>query len=226
MGIYHIFQEIESEVFTQEKIKGKDFEDIFEQKLIAHGYKTVEFKIDKELKKLILSSDSPIRNTYDVFGYIREPFNSQSFPDYLIMEKSNIIPIELKTSEDGDKPMWNNSIPKQNAIYLYMAYSCIPSKREVLYFRGCDVVTKEASDIFKERLRQAQEQSKFNNDELQSLDSFNHGWDIYVRANYKQSKHKKDTSTSFTLHPNKQKNKDNVLEYLRNLESHKETMTM
>jgi hypothetical protein len=226
MGIYQIFQQIDKEVFSQDKIKGKDFEDIFEHKLISHGYSTIEFKIDKDLKKVILSSDSPIRNTSDLFGYIREPFNSQSFPDFLIVDKHNIIPIELKTAEDTDKPMWNNSIPKQNAIYLFMAYSCVPSKREVLYFRGCDVITKEASEVLKERLRQAQEQSKFTNDELSSLDLYNHGWNIYVRTNYQQSKHTNDTSTSFTLHPNKDKNKQNVLEYLRNLESQEITATM
>lgn len=217
MGIFQIFSTIDKENFNQGIIEGKDFEDIFEKKLIEHGYSTVEFTIDKELKKIILSSETIIENNTDLFGYIREPFNSQSFPDFLIIEKTRIIPIELKTCKDGDKPMWNNSIPKQNAIYLFMAYSCIPSKREVLFFKGSDVITKEASDIFKERLRQAQEQAKFTSEELTSLDKYNHGWNIYVRANYQQSTHDSNTVPSFCLHPNKEENKRKVLEYLSNL---------
>ncbi len=217
MGIFQIFSIIDKEDFNQGIIEGKDFEDIFEKKLIEHDYSTVEFTIDKELKKIILSSETIIENNTDLFGYIREPFNSQSFPDFLIIEKTRIIPIELKTCKDGDKPMWNNSIPKQNAIYLFMAYSCIPSKREVLFFKGSDVITKEASDIFKERLRQAQEQAKFTSEELTSLDKYNHGWNIYVRANYQQSTHDSNTVPSFCLHPNKEENKRKVLEYLSNL---------
>lgn len=227
MSIYRIFQNLANEKFTECRIKGKDFENIFEQKLIEEGFKTVEFEIDKELKKVILSSDTQIPNHTDLIGYVREPFNSQSFPDFLVLNKSNIIPIELKTSEDTDKPMWNNSIPKQNAIYLFMAYSCIPEKREVLYFRGCDVITKEASDVLKQRLIQAQEQSKFTKDELSNLDVYNHGWDIYVRANYQQKVHiSNQTNTSFVNHPNKETNKRRVLEYLRSFDVEQALMTM
>jgi uncharacterized protein (UPF0248 family) len=226
MSIYRIIQNLANEKFAQCKIKGKDFEEIFEQKLIEEGFSTVEFEIDKELKKVILSSDTQIPNHTDLIGYVKEPFNSQSFPDFLVLNKSNIIPIELKTSEDTDKPMWNNSVPKQNAIYLFMAYSCVPEKREVLYFRGCDVITKEASDILKQRLIEAQEQSKFTKEELAKLDVYNHGWDIYVRANYQQKIHISDTNPSFVNHPNKEANKRKVLDYLRSFDIEKETITM
>ena len=56
MGIYQIFSTIDKEDFNQGIIEGKDFEDIFERKLIEHGYSTVEIVIDKELKKVILSN--------------------------------------------------------------------------------------------------------------------------------------------------------------------------
>lgn len=51
MGIYQIFSSIDKEDFNQGIIEGKDFEDIFERKLIEHGYSTVELVIDKELKE-------------------------------------------------------------------------------------------------------------------------------------------------------------------------------
>lgn len=227
MSIYDVFNSLNKEKFTQIHISGKEFEDIFEEKLNAQGYKSIKLHIDKELKKVIMSSDAPIKNESDLIGYIKEPFNSQSFPDFLIIEKSHIIPIELKTSDDSDKPMWNNSLPKQNAIYVFMAYSCKPELREVVFFRGCDVITKEATDVFKSRLKEAQEQSKFENQELTSLDSFNHGWDIYVRANFQQKRHDVDnTYTSFVKHPNKELNKQKVLQYLRSLESQENTATM
>lgn len=185
--------------------------------MIEDGFSVVEVEIDKELKKIILSSEVQIKNVFDTNGYMREPFNSQSFPDFLVFENDWIVPIELKTAEDNDKPMWNNSIPKQSAIYVFMAFSNIPHKREILYFKGSDVITANASRVFKERLLEAQDQSKFSKEELVHLDTYNHGWNIYVRSNYQQSKHTAGTVTSFVDHPNKEENKKKVIKYLENL---------
>jgi hypothetical protein len=217
MGLLNVFKKIENQTFDQVKISGSDFEDIFEDILLDEGFSVIEVEIDKELKKIILSSEVQIKNVFDAQGYIREPFNSQSFPDFLIFENDWIVPIELKTSEDSDKPMWNNSIPKQSAIYVFMAFSNIPDKREILFFKGSDVITAEASKTFKERLVEAQQQSKFSKEELVHLDTFNHGWNIYVRSNYQQSKHTAGTVTSFVDHPNKEENKKKVIKYLESI---------
>lgn len=217
MGLIEIFKTIDKEVFTQSEISGSDFEDIFEQKLIDEGYLVVNIEIDKSLKKLILSSNNILTNSFNQIGYVREPFNTQSFPDYLVLEQNYIIPIELKTSKDTDKPMWNNSIPKQEAIYVFMAYANVPKKREVLFFKGSDVITKEATDTLMARLIEAQQASKFTKEELDDLDIYGHGWNIYVRSNFQQSKHTSETVTSFVDHPNKELNKQKVIIYLETL---------
>lgn len=226
MGIYRIFQNLANEKFSQSQISGTDFEDIFEQKLIDEGYPKLSFKIDTSDKEKILSSESTILNQSVHFGYFRNPFGTQSPPDFLVYDKKVVLPIDLKTS-NKDTPMWNNSLPKQLAIYVYMGHSFTSSIREIVYFRGCDVITKEASDIFKQRIILAQEESKFAREELANLDTFNHGWNIYIRGNYAQSLHvKSQTFTSFLNHPNKELNKAKVLEYLKSFEPEDESAKM
>jgi len=217
MRLIEIFEDIDKEVFSQTQIEAREFEDIFEDKLRAVGYSPLSYDFPRSLKDQIVLSESELPNTTGLHGYIREPFNSQSPPDFLIFEKHNLISLDLKSSKDTGSPMWNNSIPKQATIYLMMGYSCKPDFREVVFFKGSDVITKDATKVLQKRLKDAQDQSKFTKEELAGLDIFNHGWNIYVRANYHQSKHQNNPTFDFTRDPNKEVNKQKVLEYLNKL---------
>lgn len=217
MRLIEIFESIDKEVFSQPVIEARDFEDIFESKLQSKGYSPLSYNFPKSLKDQIVCSEIEIPNNTGLHGYIREPFNSQSPPDFLIFEEHNLISLDLKTSKDTGSPMWNNSIPKQATIYVLMGYSCKSDFREVVFFKGSDVITKDATEVLQRRLKEAQEQSKFSKEELAGLDFYNHGWNIYVRANYHQSKHQNNPEFDFTRHSNKELNKQKVLEYLTKL---------
>lgn len=197
--------------------KGQDFEDFFETQLQNSGYEPIEINISKESKNKILSCDDLIINPTGLTGYKREPFGSQSFPDFLLLEKNYILSIELKSSQKTDKPMWNNSLPKQHGIYIFMAYSDQPSRQETLLFLGKDVITAHATNILKSKMKAIQEASKFTKEELAILDVFNYGWEPYVRANYQQSIHNTSTVPSFVNNPNKNRNNQNVIDYLKQM---------
>jgi len=203
--------------FSQINMSGKDFENCFEQELILNGLEKVNFSFDKEMKKTIMSSDTLIPNTFNVYGYIREPFNTQSFPDFVIFDKHYLIPIEIKSSKDSDKPMWNNSLPKQYATYIFMAYAENLALREIVYFMGKDVITKEATVIFANKMKEVQKAGKFSKEELDVFDQYKYGWDTYVRVNYQQSIHSSNTYPSFVNNPNKIQNNQNVIRYLKSL---------
>jgi hypothetical protein len=203
--------------FSQIKMSGKDFEDCFEQELILNGIQKINFSFDKEIKKTIMASDTLIPNTFNLYGYVREPFNTQSFPDFIVFDKNYLIPIEIKSSKDTDKPMWNNSLPKQYATYIFMAYAENLPLREVVYFMGKDVITKDCSDIFATKMKEVQKAAKLSKEELSLLDKHKYGWNTYVRVNYQQSIHALDTCPSFVNNPNKLANNQNVIRYLKSL---------
>lgn len=197
--------------------KGYDFEDYFESQLIKFNYESLNVNISKELKAKILNCDDVIYNETGLIGYKKEPFGSQSFPDFLLFEKNNILSLELKTSQKTDKPMWNNSLPRQHGIYIFMAYSDQPERTETLMFLGKDVITQNATNVLKNKMKAIQEASKFTKEELAALDFYNYGWDSYVRANYQQSIHCSSTIPSFVDNPNKNKNNRNVIDYLKQM---------
>ena len=203
--------------FLQTKMSGKDFEDCFEQELILNGLEKINFSFDREMKKTIMSSDTLIPNTFNLYGYVREPFNTQSFPDFIIFDKNYLIPIEIKSSKDKDKPMWNNSLPKQFATYIFMAYAENLSLREIVYFMGKDVITKDCSELFAYKMKEVQKAAKLSKEELSILDKHKFGWGPYVRVNYQQSIHALDTCPSFVDNPNKVVNNQNVIRYLKSL---------
>jgi hypothetical protein len=197
--------------------KGQDFENYFETLLINSGYESLNIDISKESKNKLLSCDDIFENKTGLTGYIREPFGSQSFPDFLLLEQNYIFSLELKSSQNTDKPMWNNSLPKQHGIYIFMAHSDQPSRQETLLFLGRDVITAHATNVLKSKMKAVQEASKFTKEELAILDVFNYGWEPYVRANYQQSIHNSSTIPSFVNNLNKDRNNRNVIEYLKQL---------
>jgi hypothetical protein len=194
--------------------QGKEFEDYFETILINSGYESVVIDISKESKNKLLNCDDIFENKTGLTGYMREPFGSQSFPDFILLEQNYVFSLELKSSKN-DKPMWNNSLPKQHGIYVFMAYSEQPSRQETLLFLGKDVITSHATNVLKSKMKAIQEASKFTKEELAILDVYNYGWEPYVRANYQQSIHNSSTIPSFVNNPNKDRNNRNVIEYLK-----------
>lgn len=200
--------------YTQNTISSEEFERLFEQELIKQGYQSLDKSLAKPFKKMILASEEPIANTTGICGYIDQPFNTQSFPDFLIFEEKQIFPIECKSSNKNDIPVWNNSLPKQYAIYLMMAFSNKVNLRETLCFKGNDVITLDLQKELENELKLSQNSINEKQKTLRKLDIYEHGWTAYVRANYRQKILSELTVMSFTKHPNKQTNINKVINYL------------
>lgn len=89
-----------------------------------------------------------------IYIYIYQPFGSQNFPDFLILTKNWLIPIETKFStkkrsnnslnKQNDRnsklnvlPKWNSNIPKANTIYLFA------NNEYLTFFVGNDYLSTE-----------------------------------------------------------------------------------
>ncbi|MGL6097997.1 MAG: hypothetical protein ACRC0G_00090, partial [Fusobacteriaceae bacterium] len=135
--------------------------------------------------------------------FICQPFGSQSYPDILIFKNNRIIPLEIKFSATNSKPMWNNSLPRQSGYYI-MALS-----KEFTFIKGSQVITKEMETKLKTMGKICQEISKTEN--VSDMDMFKHGWDLYIRVNFQQTKNSHDVITSFLTHPNRNVNHNNAI---------------
>lgn len=52
-----------------------------------------------------------------------QPFGSQQYPDFLLMNDEYIVPLEIKYStKKGSKPTWNSGLPRSGGFYIFGSY--------------------------------------------------------------------------------------------------------
>ncbi|MEG3826340.1 hypothetical protein [Mesomycoplasma ovipneumoniae] len=167
---------------SQNGNKGEEFENLIEAKLQKSGalktgfdkLKPVEYIVElfsinhdeykknfNTIKNKILNKNSseivsnPFKNinANNTYAYIKQPYGSQNFPDFLILTNKYVFPLEIKFSTKATKtglPKWNSNIPKSNAIYVYAN----AEKQKPLIFLGDDFLGQETrillNDFFEE----------------------------------------------------------------------------
>jgi len=106
---------------------------------------------------------------------IRQPNNTQQWPDILIVYRKRGISIEIKSSKH-DQIVWNSGLPRKNGIYIYNGLSGSENGVSTTYFLGQHVLDdKEQTALHKSRTA-CHEVSKAYNDLL--VDS---KWSLYAR---------------------------------------------
>ncbi len=134
---------------------GDEFEKLLQDELYILGYnnlgkkaliniiKKVEFNSLKE-KILNKFSDEYIENTFStdviINKLVYQPFGANNYPDFLIITKTHIIPLEIKYSKKSNEPVWNSNMPKPNSFYIFGSHG----KQDVTFFRGRDVLDKDS----------------------------------------------------------------------------------
>jgi len=121
-------------------------------------YKT-KTKFNKITKKILKNwittgNDTELRDIAKdmVEGeYIAQPGGSQGSPDFLILDHGNrFIGIECKSGKDGLCPMWNDSVPGHNVIYVLSS----GKMDRTTIFLGPDVI----SDVEKQLMKLQEEE--------------------------------------------------------------------
>ena len=112
--------------------EGGQFEDRINAKLYKLGFsRIVREDIEEEgfklLKELVLEkeTDHNITNPFTYFSkqFIAQPYGSQNYPDFLILDGERVVSIEVKFSKGKQgKPVWNSGLPRPNGIYIFGAY--------------------------------------------------------------------------------------------------------
>lgn len=113
---------------------------------------------------------------------IRQPNNSQQWPDILIIYKSRGMSIEIKSSKH-DQVVWNSGLPRLNCIYIYNGSSNQPSSlSETTYFLGQHIISNMQREILYKAKDENHQISKGYNEQL-----INSGWSLYARPMFNYS---------------------------------------
>jgi len=93
------------------------FEDDFESKLFAEGFRKITLKESGLTTKDIDNRKTEIGHS-DNF-YIRNPKGGSKHPDFLVVENGKIFYIECKTAVKSRKPTWGSHFPRGQEIWIF-----------------------------------------------------------------------------------------------------------
>ncbi len=215
--------------FFLKSSNGVDFEDRFEEIIRKNGYTKLnceDYQVFlRTIKKSILNKrgSSFVKNEYDEDvilsnSFLRIPYGSQNYPDFLIITKKYLIPIEIKYSRGKSiSPMWNSNLPKVNGIYLFGSYG----RKDITFFAGSLVIRpEERNDMldFFTSLKKLEKEFKVDRMKKKYKENYSRGRGFipYVRVAFQHNKELGE-SNFFEAHDRKAIEKE-TLNILSNLE--------
>ena len=148
------------------------------------------------------------------FGYRQhfmfQPYGTQQYPDYLILDGDALHSIEVKYSaKDGRKPMWNSGPPRPNGIYIFGSYN----KGDLTYFVGRDVIDPELARLMHDWDEVRQVVTNFNRRHMATQE---YGFNLYARKAFDQNKvTNPDAVTDFLSNPKRSQLENEVISHLR-----------
>ena len=174
---------------------GREFEDrimnYLKSELPFTRYMPDESEHIAAIKEIVLKVEdaSFIKNTSSIKnGFVYQPYNTQSYPDFLIFEGNYILPVEIKFSTDTKKgavknaPVWNSGLPRLNGIYIY---GSLPRK-SIAIFYGADVITIEERKKLLNFFNNLTEQQDIFN--ARNMSQQEYGFAAYSRTAFQQQK--------------------------------------
>lgn len=143
-------------------------------------------------------------------SYITQPAGSQGFPDVLVRDfDGRFIAFECKSSKGGASPMWNDSLPKPNAIYILNS----GKYNETTMFLGRDVITPEEQTLMNEQEKLIEQIVNQYKEKLAKMDKFNRGWLQKSRRQHFQ--YGGNQKVDYFKHIDRKKCEKNVLDFVK-----------
>ncbi len=197
--------------------KGGDFEERIKVKLDRIGYNRIQpqdlddgerkaLKGGVEMDSLAFANPASYRK-----HYLKEPYGSQQYPDFLVLDGDRVVLIEVKFSKKRQgHPMWNGGLPRQGGLYIFAAYE----RRDAPFFLGRDVVLPEEASKLHEFFKKLTVLQEAFNQELMTGQRY--GFCVYSRKAFDQrKKHNPDAVLDFFENPDRLNLEDSALTFLR-----------
>lgn len=144
-------------------------------------------------------------------AFIVQPGGSQHFPDILVKDfDGRFILIECKSTSDSTYPVWNDNVPRKNAIYVYSS----KKTNETTVFQGKDVISQLVYDLMSQHQAELREIDQKYKKMYQEADVFGRGWQKRVRPQNMQLGGR--NITNWFDHHNRKQCEENVLRFSLN----------
>jgi hypothetical protein len=143
-------------------------------------------------------------------SYILQPAGTQGFPDVLVKDYGGrLVAVEAKSGKDGTTPMWNDNVPKPDAIYALSS----GKRDETTIFMGRDVINQATYDIMAQQEAEIAKVVKKYHAKLTEADEFSRGWIQKSRRQHFQEGGM--TKTNYFTHPDRAKCEKNALDFAK-----------
>jgi hypothetical protein len=141
-------------------------------------------------------------------SFILQPGGTQSFPDILVKDfNGRMVALECKSGK-GTHPMWNDSTPKFNAVYIMSSGKV----DETTVFMGNDAITKKQLELIEEAVAEMVATAKKYNVLIANEDFCESGFTVNCRKQFFQQGGA--LKTNFFTHKYREMREKNVLEFL------------
>ena len=195
---------------------GDDFDERIRVGLDNRGYNRIlraDFEAPEwgRIKALVSSDSLPMPNpTSRRRHYVRQPYGSQNYPDFLVFDGQRIVAIEVKFSAKSQgKPMWNAGLPRAGGLYVFGAYG----RQDITFFLGRDIVTIEEAQALHNFFKDLKAQENAFNVAMKRQ---RYGFTAYSRMAFDQKRaHNPDAVLDFFANPDRGELERSALLFLR-----------
>ena len=143
-------------------------------------------------------------------SYILQPAGTQGFPDILVKDfGGRYLAVECKSGKNGLCPMWNDNVPKPQAIYVLSSGVADATT----LFLGKDVIAQATYDLFAQQEAEIARIVKKYNALMTQADAYKRGWIQKSRRQHFQSGGQ--AQTNYFTHKDRKKCEQAVLALAR-----------
>jgi len=186
------------------------------QKLLEAGFEEIsntKYKITKKIIKnwIKTKDDFELRKATNGLAsgsYIVQPASSQSYPDILVKDfNDRFICIECKSGKGAGAPMWNDSLPRLDGIYVFASQK----RNATTIALGKDIISQDLINSAEQMMNELKEVVEKYKNINKEMDVFKRGWSIKFRPQNFQGG--KKTMSSYFEHPDRLQCEQNVLQF-------------
>lgn len=142
--------------------------------------------------------------------YILQPAGTQGFPDVLVYDFTDrFVAVEGKSGQTGLSPMWNDNLPKPNAIYVLSSGSA----NATTIFLGKDVITDAEQKLMDLQAAEVAKVVKLYNAKMAAIDVHKRGFLQKSRKQHFQGGG--NAKTNYFTHQSRTQCEQNAMEYAK-----------
>jgi hypothetical protein len=186
----------------------KALENIFKE----HGFHEQSNKLLKQwnIKRNDANWLENLKPYMDNKTYIKQPFGSQSSPDFIVKSNDNILPIEAKSSKVSF-PQYNSGGVHPDYMYVFSS----EQYNETTIYKGSSIMSPDVRKLIDDYREERRVADKKFNEKLDNVGLHDRGWSWYTRPMIIQSGGK--SKCDYLSHKDRKQTEQDALNWVKDL---------